>query len=310
MDSQAGSGWKSRLGRAAALALGVWFLVTGVAKTLDPVGFAAVIEDYGIVTGAAATRLLAWGIITGEIAVGSCLLLAVARRAALGAATGMLVVFTLATARAWASGQLHDCGCFGPLLERTPGQTLVQDLILIAIAALAFLGRPAPAEQGGGWRPALALAVALGGVLAPPVVARFAPPLEQGETLESLGLDTHLPWNPPARSVFAFLDPLRTGAETRALDALAGSGLPAVALCTVGTEAIEAFRWAAGPSFEIVSVPRKLYRRLSDDRPGAFLVVDGRVADVWRGRLPAPEEALAAAGGVQAGMMGEEEASE
>jgi hypothetical protein len=90
--------------------------------------------------------------------------------------------------------------------------------------------------------------------------------------------------------LFAFLDPLAAGAEARALEALAGTGIGVVALTSAEAEGIEAFRWSSGPSFEIITIPRRLLRRLSDDRAGAFLVQGGVVRSVWRDRLPAAGE--------------------
>lgn len=289
MDSAPPTAWKSRLRLAPAIFLGGWFLLTGAAKALDPVGFAAVIEGYGILTGVRLTRMLAWGIITAEISVGACLLLGVARRAALAAAGAMLLIFTAATARAWASGAVHDCGCFGPLLERTPGQTLVQDLILLAVVTWALMSR-APLQPARRWRTALAGAAALAGILAPPAVAGLAPPLAEGRTLTELGIEAYLPLDPEPRTLFGFLEPLAPGSGSRALDAVARSGVRVLALSSADAEAIETFRWTAGPSFDIITVPRKLLRRLSDDRGGAFLLLDGRVADIWRDRVPGADE--------------------
>jgi hypothetical protein len=275
--------------RWAAFGLGAWLLFTGFAKLLDPVGFAAVIEGYGIVGGAALTRGLAWGFISVEIALGGLLALGVARPAALSGAVALLALFSAVTARAWLLGKVHDCGCFGPLLERTPGQTLAQDLVLLAVAGAAFAGaaeRPAPAA----WRRRLAAVVALAAAVAPPVAAVLAAPLAEGATTGALGVEPHLPWDPPDPVLFAFLDPLAAGAPARALNALAAAGVPVVALTSEQPEAIEAFRWSAGPAFEIVAVPRRLLRRLSNDRAGAFLVRSGVVQAVWRGRIPAADE--------------------
>ncbi len=293
--SAAARSWTSRLALAARLLLGAWFLFTGAAKTFDPMGFAAVIEEYGILTDALATRAAAWGIIAAEVAAGACLLLGVGRRVSLAAVGAMLVVFTAATGRAWAAGHVHDCGCFGPLLERTPGQTLVQDLILVGVLGAALLEPRAVSARPAGWRARLALGVSLTGLIAPPAVARFAPPLRDGATLQALGLDAHLPWDPAGEIVFGFLEPLGSRRDLQRLNALVRAGTPVVALTTASVEQIEIFRWTAGPSFEIVSVPRKLLRRLSGDRSGAFRARHGRVEGVWLGRVPEPSAILAAA---------------
>jgi hypothetical protein len=280
---------RHRLPRWAALGLGGWFLLTGCAKLLDPIGFAAVIEGYEVVGGAGLTRLLSWGFISLEISLGACLLLGVARTAALAGVAFLLALFSTVTARAWILGKVHDCGCFGPLLERTPGQTLVQDLVLLAVTGAAFLGGVGPAAPAL-WRRRLAAVLALAGAAAPPVVAALSAPLAEGATIRTLGVEAYLPWDPPDPALFAFLDPLAAGAPARALDTLAGAGIGVVALTSEEAEGIEAFRWSSGPSFDIVTVPRRLLRRLSNDRGGAFWVCQGVVRAVWRDRIPAASE--------------------
>ncbi len=137
------------LPRAAGAALGCVFLVAAGAKAVDPVGFAAGIEEYGIIRGALPTRLLATAIIAAEAALGACLLLGVWYRRALAAATLMLLIFGAVIGWAWASGQQHGCGCFGSLVERTPSQALAEDGGFLILAILGFAWRPSAATARG-----------------------------------------------------------------------------------------------------------------------------------------------------------------
>ncbi|MEE9219601.1 MAG: MauE/DoxX family redox-associated membrane protein [Acidobacteriota bacterium] len=278
-------------GLLAAPVLGVLFLIASATKAPDPVGFAAQIEAYGIFSGVWITRLLAWAIIAAEAVVGACLLLGLARRKALAAAGAMLVVFTAGTAWAWARGLEHSCGCFGSLLERTPGETLVEDFILLGLVGVAFFHRAPGTAAPARWRLVAVLALGAAGVLTPPAAARLAPLVAEGKTFSELGLDSFLPWEPMQYTLYAFLEPLQEGAQVRALDLLSRRGsTPVVGLSSADVEQIEAFRWRAGISFEIVNVSRTLLRRLSNDRPGAFLVVNGKVQKLWQGKLPQPGE--------------------
>lgn len=263
-------------------------LVAAGAKALDPVGFAAGIEEYGIIRGALPTRLLATALITAEAGLGACLLLGVWYRRALAAATLMLLIFGAVIGWAWASGQQHGCGCFGSLVERTPSQALAEDGGFLILAALGFAWRPAAATARGAWRARAALGAALAGAVVPPMATRFLPPLAEGKSLKALGVEAYLPWEPPPRALYGFLEPLRQGPEAAALEALARDGVEVVALCSAEAEEIEAFRWSAGPSYQIVTVPRSVVRRLSGDRPGAFLIRDGNVQAVWRRQIPQP----------------------
>ncbi|MGQ9697957.1 MAG: TlpA family protein disulfide reductase, partial [Armatimonadota bacterium] len=38
----------------------------------------------------------------------------------------------------WVRGCLEECGCFGEMLQRSPGQAAVEDLILLALLVLAY----------------------------------------------------------------------------------------------------------------------------------------------------------------------------
>jgi len=258
------------------------------AKAIDPVGFAASIEEYGIIRGALPTRLLAAALIAAEAALGACLLLGVWYRRALAAATLMLLIFGIVIGWAWASGQQHGCGCFGSLVERTPSQALAEDGGFLILAVLGFAWRPAAATAPGTWRARATLGAALAGAVAPAMATRFLPPLAEGKSLKALGIEAYLPWDPPPQALYGFLEPLQQGPEAAALEALARDGVQVVALSSAELEQIEAFRWKAGPSYQIVTVPRSIVRRLSGDGPGAFLIRDGSVQAVWRRQIPRP----------------------
>jgi len=275
-----------QIGRLLAPAIGLFFVVAAASKALDPVAFAGQIEAYELVSGAALTRAMAWFFIGVETVVGACLLFGVQRRAALLAAAAMLGLFTGVTGWAWARGQQHACGCFGALVERTPAQTFFEDLILLACIGLALRYRPGSRREPAVWRRWAVVSVAILGIVIPPVIGAYSPALHEGESLFELGLETYLPSVSDARTIYAFLEPLGTGPDYQDLQELAYSGIPVVGLCSAAEEEIEAFRWNAGPAFEVVSVSGPTLRRLSQDRRGAFLVEHKRVTQIWRGRIP------------------------
>jgi len=274
-----------------APALGLFFLVAVAAKALDPVAFAAQVEAYEIVSGAGLTRALAWTIIAAECVLAACLLAGVQRRRALLGGGVLLALFAAVSAWAWVQGQQHACGCFGTFVERTPAETFFEDLVLLACVGLALSYRPATAHAPAGWQRLLTVSLAVLAFSVPPLVGRLDPALDIGKSISDLGLEAYLASEPDSRTIYAFLEPLNTGPDYDTLQALAYGGASVVALSTADSEEIEAFRWKSGPAFDIVNVSGVTLRRLSQDRPGAFLVKEGRVSAIWRDRIPADIDA-------------------
>ena len=176
MEQQAGAtpgSGAGRLGAAAAvarLAMGAVFVVAGLTKVWNPVLFYWEAVSYAELVGVARE---AWPVL-GRIAVGlgplECALglaLIVNWRSRLVAPVGLgfLVVFLALTGLAWYRGSDVDCGCFGALMERTPRQASLEDLVMLGLLALAWRrglnrwpGTPSPGLRQGA---ALAVILAL-----------------------------------------------------------------------------------------------------------------------------------------------------
>ena len=130
-------GW---LALAARLVVGGLFVVAGALKLGDPGAFATEIANYHFVP-----QLAPWLAVTlpaTEIVVGAALVVAPAawRRAASLAAMGLLVMFTVAIVHVVRAGINVDCGCFGGNSGPVTAWTAARDLVLLALAALAFRG--------------------------------------------------------------------------------------------------------------------------------------------------------------------------
>ncbi len=92
--------------------LAAFFVVAGIAKVVDPPGFAHEIHNYALVPGVAVNAMalvLPWL----EIVVGFALFLSVATRTAARILALLLVVFIAALSINLARGRPVDCGCFG-----------------------------------------------------------------------------------------------------------------------------------------------------------------------------------------------------
>src|SRR5262252_3443287 len=153
------------LGPTSARLLGAVLLLAAYAKAIDPMGFAANLRDMLPVPGAAA---YVWGllVIAFEAGLGTALLGGARDRRVLLLTSATFLTFVgVVTWQLLRPGAAAACGCFGQLLERTPLQALFEDLGLVGLSGVAWLGsgmrsappRRAPAIIGAGAGLALAL---------------------------------------------------------------------------------------------------------------------------------------------------------
>lgn len=131
-----------KLRRLAAILLGIVFLVSGLLKIEDPVGTMLIVTEYlkffhlGFLLPAA--KVL--GILLGslEALVGVALITGVLRVLCAWMAGAMVLFFTVITLILWLTGAQMDCGCFGEAIPLTPAQSFWKNLVLLALALLAF----------------------------------------------------------------------------------------------------------------------------------------------------------------------------
>jgi uncharacterized membrane protein YphA (DoxX/SURF4 family) len=301
------------VGRAGALVLGLVLLVAAAAKALDPLAFAEQIQVRGLAFALPAPTLAVLAIAL-EVGIGLLLVLGVRRLWVLVPAVLLTAFFVFLTGRdAWraAHGTLPEdaaCGCFGNLVERTPLEAFVQDVLLLVPAlAAAWVardrgGRP-PVKRG-----ALALAGALGAaafaVAAPGLpLDDYATRLRPGAAAAALCagagetrvcLDSIVPELASGRHLvlLADLGDQAFGQAVERLNQFAGSpGEASLWVVVAATpEERNAFFWRYGPTFEIREAPPALLRPLHRRLPRGFLVEDGRVVRTWSGLPPLERE--------------------
>ncbi len=129
--------------RISAVLIGFVFFLAGILKIMDPVGARLVVEEYlkflhmGWLNGLAG--VLASGMALLETLLGAALITGVWRKVA-GLAVGVMTAFfTLLTFFLYLKNPHMDCGCFGEMIHLTHLQTLLKNIILLALWALAFL---------------------------------------------------------------------------------------------------------------------------------------------------------------------------
>src|SRR3954447_5142794 len=289
---------------ACVLLFAVW------AKAIDPPSFVGQIHTEGLdfLLPARAVAVVALAL---EAGLGLLLLFGVRRKWVLTPATLLVAFFLSLTGRAWwlaAHGQrdaAESCGCFGNLVQRTPGQAFWQDPApLVPALLLAWAGR----ERRPPLFPPKRTTFAVIGTLAVLLFAWKAPELPiddlatrlhpgvtmsktcAGEGAQRVCLQEIIPELRQGENVVVMAkldDPGLTGAVD-ALNAYANGPHPALWLLTSATaEQQRAFFWKWGPSFQIREAPPELLRPLYRRLPRSFVVKDGRVTQAFQGLPPA-----------------------
>ena len=307
------------LGTIAGMILGGVFVFAGFAKIIDPARFIELIESKDLAMGMP-PAIVAYAGIALEMLLGTALLLGIRKLPILLGSLALTIFFVVLSSMAYAdhvSGAAdadESCGCFGALLERTPGEALGFDIGFLVLALLAFLGRP----RGGTPWPKLRLgltllvtAVSLGVTAMAPDIEAFdglATKLDKGESLDAICAGTDedkvclsdmVPdWETITWLVF-ITDPM-DATHDAAINAYydwhyeledPDSAPELFWLHRPVTEAEKTeFDFPSDgrvkPKCEKQDVPghflRGLYRRL----PRGFLVRDGKIVEVWNGLPP------------------------
>lgn len=131
--------------RISALALGSVLFLAGLLKLMDPVGAGLQMEAYfrflhiGFLNALAVPASVAFALF--ETVVGAAVLTGFRRRLAGIVSFVLLVFFTVLTFVIWIANPDMECGCFGEAIHMTHGQSLVKNLVLMALWAAAFLPR-------------------------------------------------------------------------------------------------------------------------------------------------------------------------
>lgn len=125
--------------RVAQIAIGLVFVVAALAKIGDPAFFAQQVHNYRIApvwSEHVVAIVLPWI----ELLAGVSLVLGPRARAGAAIALGLMAVFTVAVAAAWARGLDFHCGCFGKAGAASIGAAkFAENVGLTALALLAFV---------------------------------------------------------------------------------------------------------------------------------------------------------------------------
>ena len=136
----------SKAARVGQMIIGVVYIVAGAVKVWEPVLFYWEAIPYaqllGVVEWETASAVAKAALVLGpiEFFLGWALLLNWQPRLCLPVATVLMAAFTALTAKAWHMGASIDCGCFGALVERGPGEAAIEDGAMVAVLLFAWWG--------------------------------------------------------------------------------------------------------------------------------------------------------------------------
>lgn len=309
------------LAAGARVLMGALLIVAGTAKAFQPVLFYWEATSYLdlLEVGREAWPHLARAALAFaplEVLVGLALALGWRLRLVFPVAVLLMVLFIVLTGLAWLQDAEMDCGCFGTLAKRSPGEALVEDGVMLALLLFAWRwGRRRWAV--GAW-PHAPRVVGVGGLLALGLlVLRFAPEseriassdLQPGVRLTGLELDSSTPvdlnrgaylvelFSPRCAHCKSAVPKLNEWADTPGIP-------PIVALSEFSQDSphMATFVQQMRPRYAIASISTADWMRLTwrHGFPRLAYVEDGVIRRVWeRAEMPsaAQLQGLAAQGG-------------
>ena len=138
--------------------MGLVFLLAGLTKIWDPVLFfwQALPHIHIFPSYQATTAIATFALVLGplEALVGLALLIDWKPRLVLPVGVIMMASFILISAKSWYFGTGGNCGCFGSLVNRSPGESLLENLIFIGLLLFSWSGlrrRSVPLEAWRRW---------------------------------------------------------------------------------------------------------------------------------------------------------------
>jgi len=281
--------------------MGLVLLVAGMTKVWDPVIFywevlsylelVHVERDWWPAIGRA---LIVLGAVEGGL--GGALLVNWRPRICLPSSVLLMVLFLGLTSLAWFRGSDMDCGCFGALVERTPGEAAAEDVVLLLLLVAAWKWSPSGSPAALSIRARRLLYVGTLAALTLTAV-RFFPEsgrlessdLQPGLSLEGLklrGTDLDLSegdylielFSPRCVRCMRTVSTLNRWLETPDLPPVIG-----ISSYAADSDEMEHFRQQLRPRYQIAAVSSADWRRLTwrHGYPRLAHIQNGVVRQVW-----------------------------
>lgn len=126
--------------------VGVLFIISGLIKLNDPLGFSYKLQEYFSVDVLNMPFLEPYALIFSvlvvvfEVVLGVFLLIGYKPKFTVWSLFLMIVFFTFLTFYSAYFDKVKDCGCFGDALKLTPWESFTKDLVLLVFILILFLG--------------------------------------------------------------------------------------------------------------------------------------------------------------------------
>ncbi len=296
------------IGHLARLALALVYLAAVATKSVDVSYFAEQIAEYGV-TPAAWAVWQAPLLLALELVIGVALVVNFRPRLTVPAAAALMLVFIGAISIAWSRGYTGGCGCFGGAVYRTPAATLLEDVLFLGLAGLAYLGairreRGSTRHGGHRWQAVAVLLAVVLGLSAPRVAPAIAPPGWATAGVTGGRFDHVVVEEVDARIdhgdlVLALLDP--AGDESIAAlgpvgDLVGLDGVPPVVGVFQGTnEDMVGVLFEHAPAFDHMGhASRSQLRRFYRELPVVLALRDGEILAAWHDTIPSAEDIASA----------------
>ncbi|MFV0541471.1 MAG: BT_3928 family protein [Aestuariibaculum sp.] len=126
--------------------VGVLFIISGLIKLNDPLGFSYKLQEYFSLDVLNLTFLEPYALVISifvvvfEVVLGVFLLIGYKPKFTVWSLLGMIVFFTFLTFYSAYFDKVKDCGCFGDALKLTPWESFTKDIVLLLFILILFFG--------------------------------------------------------------------------------------------------------------------------------------------------------------------------
>jgi hypothetical protein len=295
----------NKAARVCQLLIGLVYLVSGAIKVWEPVLFYWEAIPYVQMLGFG--RDSSWQLVAKsavwlapiEVGLGVGLMLNWRPKVILPISTLLMAFFTGLMVYAWDIGASIDCGCFGTLVERSPGEAAVEDAVMLAMLLLAWwrLRDSDMAPWSGPWTWTNKVVVGLFAAALVLCGARFLPELERLEAsdlkagvrligLSPKGIDADLSEGKYLIEVFSPLCGHCIDAVPKINAMVEDGSLPRVIAMTnfaQDSPQLQEFKRRFNPQFDIATISLTDFFRLTyaHGYPRLAYIKDGIVQSVW-----------------------------
>ena len=127
--------------------VGILFIISGLIKLNDPVGFSFKLEEYFSPAVLDLAFLMPYALVISlivvilEVLLGITLLLGYKRNLTVWSLLLMILFFTFLTFYSAYYNKVTDCGCFGDAVKLTPWESFTKDVILLILILVLFKWR-------------------------------------------------------------------------------------------------------------------------------------------------------------------------